>query len=309
METQEIKKINKIHMNNGICKLCGANATLKESHIVPKSIYKWLKDTSATSFLRRTGNLNVRTQDGIKIYLLCGDCEQRFSPYEKYFKEKIFMPINEAEFPVKIPVGFNYDDKLFYFLISVWWRTILWSFNDKEVQESKHWDLIHKCEKELREFLLTFRYPENFDRIYINLFGYVQNAPPEYKKVNHFFMRSIDPFIMFDDTSCYFSLRIPSFWFFGNIIGLDDKKLGLLRLNPSGGTFKVPQGVIISEPHISSFMATRLKVHTDKLETASEKQREIIKNDHLKYIDKFRNSKSFVATHLDNLRDYPHDDK
>jgi hypothetical protein len=289
-------------MKESKCKLCGTNTTLKESHIVPKSIYKWLKDTSGTSFLRRTGNINVRTQDGIKMYLLCGDCEQKFGTYEKHFKEKIFLPVNEVDFPTQSPNGFDYDDKLFYFLISVWWRTIQWSLNDKEVQDSKYWDLILECEKELKEFLLTYKYPVNFDKIYINMFGYVEYAPPQFKKVNHFFMRSVDPFIMFDDTSCFFSFRIPSFWFFGNIIGLDDKKLGVIRLNPSGGHFKVPK-VIMNEPHISSFIATRLRVHTEKIEMASDKQKEIIKNDHLKNIDKFKGSKSFVAAHLDSIRD------
>ena len=154
-------------MNNGVCKLCRDNTTLKESHIIPKSIYKWLKDTSATGYMRNLTNPNVRTQDGIKMYLLCENCEQRFSVYEKWFKEKVFLPLNERETGVCNPLIFDYDDKLFYFINSVWWRTIHFFANGKELQNSKYCDLIRDCEKELRDFLLSYKYPINFDQIYL----------------------------------------------------------------------------------------------------------------------------------------------
>jgi len=52
--------------------------------------------------------------------LLCDSCELKFSVYEKYFVEEIFKSVNDTEFPFKIPKGFDYDDKLFYFIVSVW---------------------------------------------------------------------------------------------------------------------------------------------------------------------------------------------
>jgi len=289
-------------MSKGICKLCGIEDDLKESHIVPKSIYKWIKNTSATSFLRAGKNPNLRIQDGIKIRLLCGDCEQRFSSYEKYFIENIFKPINEVEPTEQTPVSFDYNDKLFYFINSIWWRIIHYNSSNNELIKSKYWDVIQDCEKELKRFLLTFEYPINCDKIYINLLGYVEHAPPEYKNVNYFFMRSVDPFIMFDDSACFFSLRIPSFWFFGNIVGLDDEKLNVLKLNPSGDTFKVSQGYILNEYNISSFIGARLKGYQDKFNEISKNQIDKITTDALKNREKLRESKSYVASQFDILR-------
>jgi len=36
----------------GICKLCGNNDVLKESHFIPKFVGKWIKKTSVTGYIR-----------------------------------------------------------------------------------------------------------------------------------------------------------------------------------------------------------------------------------------------------------------
>lgn len=290
-------------MKSPTCKLCQQEKELKESHIVPKAIYRWIKKTSATSYLRRGKNPNVRIQDGVKIRLLCGDCEQKFSAYEKYFIENIFKPVNEAAFPEQIPVGFQYDEKLFYFVNSLWWRILHWSSTDKAVTESRYWKQIQACEKELRKFLMQSEHPDNFDNNYLLLTSYVKNAPPAYKNINYFFMRSIDPFIMFNDSACFFSLRIPSFWFFGNITGLDDEKLAAIKLKPKGSIFQVSQGDTIREPSISSFISVRIKAYNDKFQQISDNQKNKITTHALKDLDKFKKSKSFTATQLDILRE------
>ncbi|MFK7933734.1 MAG: hypothetical protein AB8G22_09500 [Saprospiraceae bacterium] len=116
-------------------------------------------------------------------------------------------------------------------------------------------------------------------------------------------MRSVDPFIMFNDSACFFSLRIPSFCFFGNIIGLEDEQLKSLKLNPNGGIFKITQGEFIQETNISSFIAVRIKASNDRFKQTSDNQRTIITDHALKDLDKFKKSKSFTATRLDFLRE------
>src|SRR3989338_2133962 len=61
-----------------ICKLCGINDELQNSHIIPSFIYRWLKETSGTGFLRFGQTPNKRVQDGLKDYLLCSSCEGLF---------------------------------------------------------------------------------------------------------------------------------------------------------------------------------------------------------------------------------------
>jgi hypothetical protein len=50
---------------HGICALCQDETNLKESHLIPKFVGKWLKRTSATGYLRDIDNINK----GNKIFL------------------------------------------------------------------------------------------------------------------------------------------------------------------------------------------------------------------------------------------------
>lgn len=48
------------------CKLCGSPAKIMKSHVYPKFVVNWIKDTSPKSFLRKPTNINKRNQDGPK---------------------------------------------------------------------------------------------------------------------------------------------------------------------------------------------------------------------------------------------------
>ncbi len=61
------------------CALCEQAAPLEVGHIVPAFVVKWVKQTSATGYLRLGASPNRREQDGFKVPLLCGACEDRFS--------------------------------------------------------------------------------------------------------------------------------------------------------------------------------------------------------------------------------------
>ena len=71
------------------CKLCNKKAQLQESHIIPKLVYKWMKQ-SGTGRLRQNKILNRPLQDGIKEYMLCTACEKEFGKREDWFKKNIF---------------------------------------------------------------------------------------------------------------------------------------------------------------------------------------------------------------------------
>jgi 5-methylcytosine-specific restriction endonuclease McrA len=99
------------------CALCGSKKKLMLSHIIPKFVGKWLKETSASGFLR-AGNPSERIQDSFKINLLCEDCENLFSVWENYFAEQFFYTYQKDS--SEIP----YDEKLVRFTISVAWRLL-----------------------------------------------------------------------------------------------------------------------------------------------------------------------------------------
>lgn len=100
----------------GECRLCKENKELQLSHIVPKFVGRWLKNTSASGHLRNIVHANVRIQDLAKDHLLCKDCEGIFSAFEKKFAEKIFSPFHDKQ------SQFHYDTWLQKFLISLNWR-------------------------------------------------------------------------------------------------------------------------------------------------------------------------------------------
>lgn len=73
-----------------ICGLCEEQKPLIESHIIPKSIYKWLKRSISNGSLRHAFAPDKKVQDGHKLHLLCQDCETKISVWERLFKIKVF---------------------------------------------------------------------------------------------------------------------------------------------------------------------------------------------------------------------------
>lgn len=106
-------------MVEGDCKLCGEHRELKLSHFIPKFVGKWVKDSSATGYIRLNQNINKRAQDIAKDYWLCESCEQLFSGWEREFANKIFYPFvkNEAD-------SARYGEWLAKFCASLSWRTL-----------------------------------------------------------------------------------------------------------------------------------------------------------------------------------------
>jgi hypothetical protein len=76
-----------------ICKLCNNPSKLVQSHIIPKFVFKWLEETSATGHVRFAQNVNRRVQDSFKENLLCRNCEDLFNSWETDFANKLFYPL------------------------------------------------------------------------------------------------------------------------------------------------------------------------------------------------------------------------
>ena len=61
-------------MTEGICALCKKYTVLVKSHIIPKFVSKWLKETSATGYLRGVEKPTERKQDLPKLPLFSENC-------------------------------------------------------------------------------------------------------------------------------------------------------------------------------------------------------------------------------------------
>jgi hypothetical protein len=106
--------------HNGQCRMCCNVRLLVEGHIVPSFVYRWLKETSATGFLRTGENPNIRKQDGWKRYWFCRECEDQMGRFEKPFSNQLFPLLTTDQ-----PGPYRYGPWLSRFAATVAWRTVL----------------------------------------------------------------------------------------------------------------------------------------------------------------------------------------
>ena len=134
-----------------LCKLCGKNNDLKVSHVLPRFLGKYLKNTSATGYLTavdENGNPS-RSQDLYKRRLFCGQCESVLNEAETFFAKKVFYPFKKDKLQ-SIPV----DDRLGRFAISVSLR-VLWVMRLVEHPLVERWkNQLGEFETEWRNYLL-----------------------------------------------------------------------------------------------------------------------------------------------------------
>jgi hypothetical protein len=102
---------------SGECQLCLGIRELRESHVIPAFVGRWMKkDLGGAVFVRAADPGDVR-QDTSKVALLCLACELRFSPWEGYFRQRIFDPfLNRQRY------NFERDKRLERFVTSLSWR-------------------------------------------------------------------------------------------------------------------------------------------------------------------------------------------
>lgn len=135
------------------CALCDEPKELQLSHIVPKFIGRHLKGTSIGNV--RSGESGRIVQDLEKYYMLCHDCEELFSACEKWFADNVFYPWQKDNKDT-----FNYDNRLFYFLTSLSWRSLyldILDFVENNVCSVDELDILIKAESLMRNFLLDKR--------------------------------------------------------------------------------------------------------------------------------------------------------
>ncbi|AMR06364.1 hypothetical protein [Bacillus thuringiensis] len=144
-------------VKTGECALCKNEAELKLSHIIPKFVFRNLKKDSFTGILRTTSEPNKALQDGKKEYLLCQECEGRFSYNETQFSNKVLIPFKKEGFNSAL----HYEsDWLNRFITSVSWRILYLDLEKFEKEQNP--------EKKLTEDMFkTLRNAEEIMRLYL----------------------------------------------------------------------------------------------------------------------------------------------
>ena len=253
-------------MTTGICKLCGGNGELKESHIVPRFVYQWMRKTGG-SYFRGSTEPSVRRQDGTKEHLLCGECEERFSSREAYFKRHVFDPyINHKA------TNIAYDSRLFYFNISIAWRVLIHDFAHEEIDTHRFITRLREAEVEWRNYLLTEAIPPTYNETHLFLTDVMNGNTQPVRRMNLYFARAVDGTIASNTTSCSVYWKFARFLSFSAITPFDQSLWIGTRVDPSGGTLVVPQEM--KDGILGEFMVDRARLAAKAATTPlTEKQK------------------------------------
>ena len=192
---------------NNVCSLCLQERVLRESHIIPKFVGKWLKETG-TGYLVNAKDGSKRVQDIIKLHLLCDNCEEKFSKLEKYFADKIFFPFHNDKIRT-----FDYNGNLESFVISLSWKALKIVAQDfKEENPHSHLNsLVDEAELHWREFLNGDRQSVSQYENHLVFLDYVDdNKSAEMDpKFNWYTLRSVDCKIVTYDKRVFVYVKFP----------------------------------------------------------------------------------------------------
>ena len=273
-----------------ICELHNEEATLCDSHIIPKFVYKWIKE-SGPGRLRQMGKLNIPLQDGFTKKMLCKDCEDRFSLKEKWFKENVFIPYLED----KTLIVKN-DEQLKYFVVSVLWRiNKLFKDDGNKYKFKKDLD---EAELEWRNYLLNGNDLSKYKNLHLIL---VDNDYFIDEKSDMYFSRNVDIEIAESNTICFIYAKFSRFILIGEITGLNEQSFENTNLDLEPEFMSANQ--IINVHEILDFFRSRIeniKDFKDLSEKQQKKNNEYYKDklnkiegsDYMKILDKYNKKTS-----------------
>jgi hypothetical protein len=280
------------------CKLCLKERELQESHIVPSFVYKWLKDTSATGYIRFGQAPNKRTQDGYKVHWLCRECEQRLNVWETRFATHIFHPINK-DGGQKIPYG----DWLLKFCASVSWRTLLM------MKEKNYLNDFSNAQHEAADaalgawaaFLLgETSNPGRFEQHMI-MFDAVdpdgttlQGMPPNF---NRYILRTVDLDAVRSNSMTFVLSKMGKFFVLGFIDAMYPRQWAGTKINANAGTINGSNYTLPRQ--FGDYLFEEARRYAEVQAKISETQRDRIDETMWQNIDRVARSESFAAMQHD----------
>ncbi|HAT3877884.1 TPA: hypothetical protein I8669_002716 [Legionella pneumophila] len=264
---------------NDTCRLCEKSSKLANSHILPKSIFNWMKETSATGYLRSSQKVDVPQQDGIKTPFLCLECEKQFSTYEKYFKEKIFLPLHDKKDSVP------YNNGLLKFSASLAWRVLKYTIEQKNIEHLTKRQL-EKCDSALKawkDYLFNKKdSPGIFELHLYNFIGHVSSSGDLPDNIHRYLHRSISFNLYASNSIAFIYIKLPGFIIIGYItLPNDIKEFRATRI-------KVVHGMIEPMRYMAPMYIWDL-IKQEALKSA-EYQNSISKKQQLKIDDKYQNN-------------------
>lgn len=188
--------------------------------------------------MRRIEAPNQRLQDGIKRHYLSHEAEQLFSEKEKWFAEHFFNPFLEKD-----QTNFQYDERLYYFLISVLWRGLLHQLELPSIHNDTALSILKKVELDWRAYLLNDSAPLKFSDVNLWLTDHIKSHDTGVKGLDYYFTRTLDFTIIADEKGDYISVycKFLKFVFCSTIKDNNNIDNSAVRVHRGGGSVNYPQ--------------------------------------------------------------------
>ena len=233
------------------CRLCQYPGLLRESHIIPRFVFQWMKDTGPGA-LRQATKPNIRRQDGLKERILCEKSEQLIGQDEKRFAERVFRPVLENPREEIL-----YDEFLIRFAVSLAWRVLVTEMGRDRAH--KRFDKnLSDAELEWRQFLLRKGHLEKYNRFHIFLTEILQSSTQPISNLNQYLTRFTDGCVAMSESSCAIFVKFSRFVFWSEISEFDPSEWVGTRIICSAGILKEPQDV--RDGRFGNFLLHRAKL-------------------------------------------------
>jgi hypothetical protein len=279
------------------CELCSKEAPLRDSHIIPRFVFEWLRNTSATGHIRFGENPNLRVQDGWKPKLLCDQCEQTFSAWETIFSERVFVPLHSG-----VTGPLRYESWMGKFAVSISWRVLtgykyIGGLSDFPPEIIERSNAALQCWK---EFLLGVRpHPGDFEQHLMPLDivadSTIPGTPPN---INRYFLRSVDIYVAHAKTSALVYSKMGRLALFGLIEMPSKNKWRGTKLHMGSGVLGGVRRYTIPK-NVGEFLMNQAKRMASVKDKISDRQWQKIDEAYRSNVDQAVQSEGFLAMHAD----------
>lgn len=281
---------------NGLCRLCGRERSLVDSHILPAFVFRWKRESAGGSALRSTKQPNLRVQDGLKVPFLCEECEAVFSRDEREFANKIFYPYTKDR-AAQLPYG----PWLLRFCTSVSWRVLKYAMEREGFarwEDSPAEELCQTAEEIWRAFLLGERaHPGDF-RQQILPFDLIESSSQGASaNINRYLTRATQFDVCYSKDEIFTLAKLGPIGIFGTIRQRPSSWKGT-RVQGNQGSIGGPRKYVLPAA-LWTYLNEKARQSAAALAEISPKQQDLINQSILKNADAYVQSDSFRAMQAD----------
>lgn len=278
------------------CHLCKTESALEESHVIPAFVYKWIKNSSGSGFLRFGLDPNKRVQDGYKFRWLCGKCEDRLNEWETLFAKEVFHPFNKGKYDQVV-----YGPWFLKFCVSISWRALNFFLVESDLNHfppNLH-EIAKKAHSTWADFLLDrCPHPDQHQQHFLPLdviecFTH-PGMPPN---INRYILRTVDIDAVFGGNNAFVYTKMGRFLVIGFLNMLRPRDWQDTLVHVKRGIIK-PQSYTVPA-QFGDYLISKANRFAEVNDSISERQDKLIEETFRKNIDKIANSETFTAMHHD----------